>query len=622
MFLSLIIVIVLPHETKAASQDYFILSKSSEELMEYMRNVGIPAHAYYKNFSTIQASLNDEQIAKIKNFDSTAIVQREHLYSVSNDKVIPSFTTIKTEPINTTPYTGKKVKVAVLDTGVDTEHRDLTLAGGYCAFTSDCSSGVPYDDNNGHGTHVAGIIAGKANGTGIIGIAPSVDLYSVKVLNELGVGTTGSIVRGIQWAIDNDIDIMNLSITTTGYDAVMENTLKIAYEKGILLVGAAGNRGIEQPKGNSVTYPAKFDTVIAVGAVDEKLEKLPTSSKGTEVEIVAPGNAIFSTYPAEWDFLDGKQDGYTLLTGTSMAAPHVTGVLALYKERFPAMTNKQLRALLTGLSKDLGTAGRDSNFGFGLLQYERIMEGSPNIVSTVETGKVHLLDKNTKENIKVTVNKKELKKNKNEWIFYGVKGVYPIEITYKIPTGQVIVERKNITIANPVFSDVKPTQWFNEYIGYLANHKQINGFDDGSFQPYKEITRAEAAVLIGRATKLDGTLRKTDLSDVAVDSFASGYIQSAVESKIITGYDDGTFRPENKVTRAEMAILLAKAFNLKPTSSSNNAFMDLSPSMAAYAYIMPIINANVTVGYGDNTFKPYNNITRAEFAAFLARIQK
>ncbi|MFJ7825477.1 S8 family peptidase [Psychrobacillus sp. NPDC096623] len=620
LFLTLLL---LPLQTNAESDmNYYIISENADELNKFMQEQDIQVNDYFGRFSTFEVTLNEDEIKAIKQFDSTAVLQKERNYNITSDKVIPSITTVKAAPSNTTPYTGKNVKIGILDSGIDTEHRDLKVAGGYCALSNQCATGIPYDDNHGHGTHVAGVIAAKANDTGTVGIAPNAQIYSIKVLNEFGKGTTGSIIRGIEWAIENDLDILNLSITSTTYDAVMENTLKVAYEKGMLLVGAAGNEALVQPKGNSVTYPAKFSSVIAVGAVTDELAKLPESSIGAELEIAAPGYAIFSTYPNEWDFSDGKQDGYTHLSGTSMAAPHVTGVLALYRERFPSMTNVQLRALLTSLAKDLGTPGRDSSFGFGLVQYEKDIEGSPQLETKVEKGKVEISLANSVTGLQLTLNNKILNKQNNKWTIYGVQGDYPIEVSYQTAKGIKMKERLNLQITNPIYSDVKRTQWFSEHIGNLANKEQINGYDDGSFKPYQEITRAEAAVLIGRAKSLDGALRKTTFSDVSEKSFAAGYIQSALDAGIISGYKDGTFKPDDKVTRGEMAILLAKAFKLSPTTSNKSKFVDISPSMAAYPYILPIIDAKVTVGYGDNTFKPYNKITRSEFAAFLARIQK
>ena len=609
-----------PSVTDAEEKEYYLLTKDIQKLSSFMNNENMSVLDTYNTFSTIHASLTEREIQLLRIFDPSLAIQTDKHYTVAVDSTLSSVTPIKAQTQNTSPYTGKNVKVAVIDTGIDTEHRDLKVMDGFCSLPPDCSTGIPYDDNNGHGTHVAGVIAALANGTGVIGIAPNVDLYSIKVLDDLGAGTTGSIVRGIEWAIKQDVDIINLSLTATTDDPLMKKALEVAYAKGILLVGSAGNEG--NNSSDTVTIPARYNTVIAVTAVKADLTRLSTSSVGPQVEIAAPGFAIFSTYPSEWDFVDGKQDGYTQLSGTSMAAPHVTGVLALLKERFPLMTNVELRNLVGGLTKDLGTSGRDTIFGKGFLQYEKIIPGSPEkITSKEERGKLELMVEGPNSQVSFTTNGKALSKTDSVWSLYGVKDAYPVEMRYLTTSGIPVRERIDLTLTSPEFTDVKSTQWFSQHIGYLANHDQISGYNDRSFRPYQVITRGEAAALIGRALTYDGAKTDTVFNDVPSTSFASGYIQQAVEANIITGYDDGTFRPEKTVTRAEMAILISKAFKLNTNTTTKNNFVDVSKSMASYPYILPIIEARVTEGFSDNTFRPYSDMTRSEFAAFLTRVQ-
>lgn len=608
-----------PSVSQAEEGEYYLLSKNIQLLDSYMNKENMNIIDTYISFSSIHASLTEKELNMLRVFDPSLSIQKEKRYITAEDSILPSLTKVKAETQNTAPFTGKNVKVAVIDTGIDTEHRDLKVIGGFCSLAPHCSTGVSYDDNNGHGTHVAGIIAALANNTGVVGIAPNVDLYSIKVLNDLGVGTTGSLVRGIEWAIEQDVDIINLSITSTTDDPLIKKALEVAYEKGIILVGAAGNNGQESL--DTVSFPAKYDTVIGVSAVKSDLTKLLESSVGPKVEIAAPGSAVFSTYPTEWDFEDGKQDGYTLLSGTSMAAPHVSGVLALLKERFPIMTNIEIRNLLGDLTKDLGAPGRDDIFGKGLLQYEKTIPGSPELITQIEKGKLALSLKAPNDQVKFTVNGRTLSQTNGFWSLYGVKGSYPVDVTYSTVSGIPIKERLELSVSQPNFTDVKSSQWFSQHIGYLANHGQISGYNDGSFKPYQVITRAEAVALIGRALLYDETKTDTIFKDVPQTSFASGYIQRAVDANIITGYDDGTFKPDKTVSRAEMAILISKAFKLNTNTSIKNNFMDVSESMAAYPFILPIIEANVTEGFTDGTFRPYENMTRSEFAAFLTRVQ-
>ncbi|OKL37033.1 S-layer homology domain-containing protein [Domibacillus mangrovi] len=167
------------------------------------------------------------------------------------------------------------------------------------------------------------------------------------------------------------------------------------------------------------------------------------------------------------------------------------------------------------------------------------------------------------------------------------------------------------------FKDVPDGYRFYEEIDYLSDAEIITGFQDGSFKPDQAVTRAQAAILIGKTFELDGTKRKTSFSDVNSSNTASGYIESAVDEGIISGFPDGTFRPGQTVSRGQLAILLTRAFEL--SDSASVTFKDVSSSSAAYPYIGKIIAAGITAGYPDNTYRPNTAVTRGQFAAFMAR---
>lgn len=261
-------------------------------------------------------------------------------------------------------YTGDGVKVAVLDTGISS-HPELNIAGG--VSTVDYTDS--WQDDNGHGTHVAGIIAAKpaiasVNGLDITGVSPDVDLYAVKVLDSSGLGNLQDILQGIDWSLANGIDIINLSLGTSEYSQIFEQLVQYAYERGTLIVAASGNDGIE----NSVEYPAKFNDAIAVSSVNESLNISDFSSTGNEVDFAAPGEEIIST------FTEGY---YALESGTSQATPHVTGMLALLKQKNPNMTNRELKTLLSRYTKDLGAAGQDPLYGYGFIYYNTNVNTGP-----------------------------------------------------------------------------------------------------------------------------------------------------------------------------------------------------------------------------------------------------
>lgn len=213
--------------------------------------------------------------------------------------------------------TGRGVNIAIIDTGIDYAHPDLAAncCGGYDFVNDDA---YPMDDN-GHGTHVAGIIAAVDNTIGVIGVAPGASLYGVKVLNRTGRGWVSDIMKGVEWCTLNDIDIANMSLGGGVYIQDFQDICTVAAQAGVILVAAAGNESGE------VSYPAAYDDVIAVSATDKYDNFASFSNFGAEIDIAAPGVGIFSTY---------KGSSYATLSGTSMAAPHVAGALALSVDIF------------------------------------------------------------------------------------------------------------------------------------------------------------------------------------------------------------------------------------------------------------------------------------------------
>ncbi|WP_458796764.1 S8 family peptidase [Terribacillus saccharophilus] len=248
--------------------------------------------------------------------------------------------------------TGKGVKIAVIDSGIY-PHEDLKIAGGYSAVSYTSS----YKDDEGHGTHVAGIIGAKHNRYGTDGVAPDAQLYAVKALDNVGQGNLSDLLEGIDWAISNNMNIINMSMGTAYKSMALQDAVDKAYRNGILLVAASGNEGAGRP----LDYPAAFDKVIAVSASDSQNNIASFSSVGSKVELSAPGADITSTYLGTY---------YAMMSGTSQATPHVTAMLALLKQQYPNETNDQLRTRLQRYSKDLGQKGRDSLFGYGLVQYQ------------------------------------------------------------------------------------------------------------------------------------------------------------------------------------------------------------------------------------------------------------
>ena len=253
--------------------------------------------------------------------------------------------------------TGSGVKIAIIDTGINRKHPDLTVSGGINLIGS--LHNKKWNDDNGHGTHVAGIIAARNNSIGVLGVAPGAELYAVKVLDQYGGGRISDVIEGIEWAVQNDMDIISMSLGTNEYSQALNDSSASAYNTGILLVASAGNNGDGNPSTNDVMYPAKLESVIAVSAIDRNNVAVSWSADGSEVELAAPGVDIYSTW------LDGS---YHSMSGTSMAAPFVSGVAALMMQNNAGASPDEVRAAMAYNAIDLGVQGRDNVYGFGLVQ--------------------------------------------------------------------------------------------------------------------------------------------------------------------------------------------------------------------------------------------------------------
>ena len=251
--------------------------------------------------------------------------------------------------------TGSGVVVAVIDTGVDASHPDLAgqvLAGDdLVAGTTGVSS-----DPNGHGTHVAGTIAAlTGNGVGVASVAPGVKILPVRVLDANGSGYMSDAATGIIWAADHGANVINMSLGSSAQVTAVTNAISYARSKGVTVVAAAGN---ERTSGSPISYPAADPGVIAVAATDANDKVAYYSNQGSYVDVAAPGSAILSTYPV-------AKGSYITMQGTSMASPHAAAEAALLKAYNPALTPDQIEKAMETTAVDLGTTGKDTDYGYG-----------------------------------------------------------------------------------------------------------------------------------------------------------------------------------------------------------------------------------------------------------------
>ncbi|MFD2631352.1 S8 family serine peptidase [Idiomarina piscisalsi] len=256
-------------------------------------------------------------------------------------------------------------KVCVIDSGLELPHEDMGTLGGTINGTNDSGTGNWYDNGGPHGTHVAGTIAALDNGFGVRGVIGSdPNLHIVKVFNSSGWDYSSSLVSAIETCADNGADVVNMSLGGGGSSQTEANAMQNLYNQGVLLVAAAGNDGSAYSSTDPMSYPASYNAVMSVAAVDSSKNLASFSQKNSQVEISGPGVSVLSTYPEG----TGGQGNYGTMSGTSMASPHVAGVAALVWSHHPTCSAQEIRNVLNVTAEDLGASGRDVKYGYGLAQ--------------------------------------------------------------------------------------------------------------------------------------------------------------------------------------------------------------------------------------------------------------
>lgn len=248
--------------------------------------------------------------------------------------------------------TGDKVKVALIDSGVDL-FNDIEVKESINLIPGEEEVLPLFWDTSGHGTSIAGIMAAQDNDEGITGIAPDIELYSARVLDADKKAPLSRVIEAIYWAIDKKVNIINLSFGTTVYSEIFEKAIQDAVNAGILVIAAAGNNG-------TVEYPAAFEGVMAVGGTDTNGDVSSFSATGKEIEVVAPAEKICST---------GGFDGTIICSGTSMAAPHVAGIAARLWSRDLSVSADFIRLLIDASANS--NCGTENECGYGLVDLER-----------------------------------------------------------------------------------------------------------------------------------------------------------------------------------------------------------------------------------------------------------
>ncbi|MDZ4389470.1 MAG: S8 family serine peptidase, partial [Gemmatimonadales bacterium] len=265
--------------------------------------------------------------------------------------------------------TGAGVKVGIMDSGIDIAHPDLGVSGGF-DFTTSSASPTAYDDNigicNGHGTHVAGIVAARQNGSGVVGVAPDAQLYSLKVFEIISGGCKAwgsNQIAALDWAVANGIKVVSISIGGTNFSQSYQDAVTAATNAGVVVVAAAGNNS-----SNILNFPGAYSGVTAVGSVNSSNIRSSWSNTGDNLWLAAPGEGIVSTMPG---------GGTGSKSGTSMATPHVSGLAALYFQSSPGASAAQVRNALRDVAIDIDAPGWDVGTGWGLAQAAGVGSAPP-----------------------------------------------------------------------------------------------------------------------------------------------------------------------------------------------------------------------------------------------------
>ena len=309
---------------------------------------------------------------------------------------------------------GQDITIGVIDTGVP-QHDDLdsnVLEG------LNCIPGQDQYDNHGHQTHCVGIIAAENNSTGMVGVAPKARCLCIKGLSDSGSGTYGGLIRALEYCLETRhdgtkrVDIVSMSLGGRTPSSQMEQVINKLVEAGIPVICAAGNDGV-----GGVNYPAAYDNTIAVAAYDKNGDIASFSSRGKQVDFAKPGVDVYSTY------LNGS---YAMMSGTSMATPFMAGVVALLmsklKSQNKSKTVKQIKELLIKRSDDKGITGKDSNWGYGVVDVESLILGDKPKPTPEPTPKPtpEPTPKPTPEPTPKPVPEPVRKKNNIAWIVLGV----------------------------------------------------------------------------------------------------------------------------------------------------------------------------------------------------------
>ena len=457
-----------------------------------------------------------------------------------------------------TDISAEGVRVAILDTGIVWNHEDLNYANVLEGFNY-ITNTTAVRDNKGHGTAVAGIIAAtRNNGLGMAGLVCEVTIIPLQVM-DVDAGTLSMAIRAINDAVDiHDADVINMSFSVRGAQRslALENAVDFAAAQGVILVAAVGNDGNEV-----VHYPAGYDNVIGVGAVDRTGTKADFSQRNESVFVTAPGCAVLSLGYA-------GPESYRYWDGTSFAAPFVTAMAAAAKGVRPDMTQGEFAEILAGSARDAGVSGYDIKYGHGIIDLARFVAAFPEVKQPhgfldidghwAEAGILRAVDLGLVTGMTATTFEPDLEMSR-------AMIVTILGRLYRETGG-------NIPARNDTFVDTQRDSWYSPYVAWAAENGIVMGVGGNRFAPEVPVTRQEAAVIlyrfaeyIGRDVSTGGANLQGFIDAHRVADWARPGMLWGVDKGLITGISSGggmMLNPEGIFTRAEAAVLLGRFIDL------------------------------------------------------------
>lgn len=359
-------------EVSNGEEDAYIVVVDDAAETEQVLSVVGDTDCIFMEGNVISVSMTEEEAEKLAQSDEVEIVEKDiDIVALGEEQACADVgTEWNMQMIHAdSPKQGadnEKIKVAVIDSGINYSD-DINVVERRNFVEGDDKVSVLYEDGSGHGTAIAGIIAAMDNGLGITGVAPGVDIYSARVLDDQNHASLSRVIAAVEWAMEKDVNIINLSLGCMQNSEALHNILKKAKQQGILVIAAAGN-------GGDVMYPAAYDEVVAVASVGTDGIISENSSTGSQVELVAPGEQILST---------GMFDGMMTCGGSSMAAAHVTGVAAALWQQDAAVSSEFIRKLMNVSARGYND---EEVYGYGLVDLKNAYKNYEDIKSSYEEG--------------------------------------------------------------------------------------------------------------------------------------------------------------------------------------------------------------------------------------------